>query len=1015
MITKTKKNVLIVLLALLFVVSLGAIGFMAVSAETTDVTLKGVGLGVNNGAKFVLATEDGTAVSVPSNATNQEGKISQDTENSYFDKIVFNLTNENYSYAVGQQYTFEELHSANGNWNLHIGYDSVNGDTSTIFIGINSGYAWAEGDRITLLDGLHVMTVEGGALVYTDYVLSGNVTVVYDNGTFRVLEEDEAYDISLNRSRAAIGIEGTVQLTADVIESIKDTPLTVEWASDHPEIATVENGTVTGVSVGVATITATVGDVSASCEITVADSTVIQLSGAPSSIEVDGEPFTVTAEVNDTSSITWSAAPEGIVELEPSGMSVVVTPVGIGSVTITATANGGITASATESCTVAVGLSETSISIGVGDTYTVSAGTTSGITWTTSDEAVATVSDEGVITAVGNGDATITATAGEQSASVAVNVFTYTEFTFTSVTLAGSNNIHVNGYGAGTGNSYTNLENARSNPALSAFFDNFLVNDYTLNELYSQEGYENWNFNIHLFDTYISIYLFNRSGGNIAIPVGTEFTFKKGCVLPANVNNEWTLSQTRIAEDLTYALLDDNTFALVAEEGSTAEVTAISELEHTNYGYYEFRVTLDMLAYSGTTDTAADDTYSLGYILINGYTVSEINEANPDSGVEIYYSNRDIIIDIYEGTEMDGEPLVDTEGRSTYFTLKEGYQTPYNSYVIEDDYTKYYYGGQLRWWSDAYTGKPESSQTIEIASISTIETDGDGNTAFTITFTEDVFSPTVHINGVPSWQNTTPYADQIDGQLTTGVKEAVWYGISVDGKTVYQYMFESGQGNDTNQSTAVQVHFDSANTLRIVFQGNLNAGFDTSAASHTVAFDADVFYSNTGASFAMDTLWSYDTASETWTDETAITGIAFGSETASVEVGGTVTVTATVTGGTAADTSVTYTSSDTSIATVDEDGVVTGVAVGTVTITATAADGSTATCTVTVTAKEEPENPGTGENPGEDPGTGENPGTGEEGESGGGCSGSIATGMAVLSAVLLGGAVVCVLAVKRKN
>ena len=41
MITKTKKNVLIVLLALLFVVSLGAIGFMTVRAET-PVTAIGV-------------------------------------------------------------------------------------------------------------------------------------------------------------------------------------------------------------------------------------------------------------------------------------------------------------------------------------------------------------------------------------------------------------------------------------------------------------------------------------------------------------------------------------------------------------------------------------------------------------------------------------------------------------------------------------------------------------------------------------------------------------------------------------------------------------------------------------------------------------------------------------------------------------------------------------------------------------------------------------------------------------
>lgn len=149
--------------------------------------------------------------------------------------------------------------------------------------------------------------------------------------------------------------------------------------------------------------------------------------------------------------------------------------------------------------------------------------------------------------------------------------------------------------------------------------------------------------------------------------------------------------------------------------------------------------------------------------------------------------------------------------------------------------------------------KKDSPQP-EGASISSIETDGDGNTAFTITFTEDVFSPTFHINGVPRWQNTTNYADLLDSQLTTGVKEAVWYGISIDGKTVFEYMFESGQGNATNESTAVQVHADYANTLRIVFQGNLNAGFDTSAATHTVAFDADVFYSNTGATFAMDTL-----------------------------------------------------------------------------------------------------------------------------------------------------------------
>ena len=90
---------------------------------------------------------------------------------------------------------------------------------------------------------------------------------------------------------------------------------------------------------------------------------------------------------------------------------------------------------------------------------------------------------------------------------------------------------------------------------------------------------------------------------------------------------------------------------------------------------------------------------------------------------------------------------------------------------------------------------------------------------------------------------------------------------------------------------------------------------------------------------------------------TAVTGVTLSQSEAAMTVGGeTLTLTATVAPDDATDKTVTWTSSDPTIATV-ANGVVTAVAAGTATITATAtngtddtADDKTATCAVTVTA-----------------------------------------------------------------
>jgi uncharacterized protein YjdB len=92
------------------------------------------------------------------------------------------------------------------------------------------------------------------------------------------------------------------------------------------------------------------------------------------------------------------------------------------------------------------------------------------------------------------------------------------------------------------------------------------------------------------------------------------------------------------------------------------------------------------------------------------------------------------------------------------------------------------------------------------------------------------------------------------------------------------------------------------------------------------------------------------TATCTITVPYVATGVTITQTTVNVAVGATVQLTTTVLPSSPLSTGVTYTSSDDTIATVDSDGLVTGVLAGTATITVTTDSGSfTDTCDVTVT------------------------------------------------------------------
>ena len=97
--------------------------------------------------------------------------------------------------------------------------------------------------------------------------------------------------------------------------------------------------------------------------------------------------------------------------------------------------------------------------------------------------------------------------------------------------------------------------------------------------------------------------------------------------------------------------------------------------------------------------------------------------------------------------------------------------------------------------------------------------------------------------------------------------------------------------------------------------------------------------------------WSrFSNIEEMEPEEVLCTSIALSSETGTLNVGDTKTLTATVSPSNASDKAIIWSSSNTAIATVSTSGLVTAKAPGTVTITATANDGSgvKATCSITV-------------------------------------------------------------------
>ena len=217
--------------------------------------------------------------------------------------------------------------------------------------------------------------------------------------------------------------------------------LTVEWTSSDESVATVDaTGMVVAISAGEADITASVTDseMSAVCRVTVKvaakDITV------PDNLDVklnDGNETTVEATVSPADAtdvkVSYASTDEAVATVDKDGRVQVLQP-GECDIVTTLTQEGEKVAEKKTHIKAYyevedITLDKTEGVLTAGNTVILNtavlpeeAADETTVTWTSSDEKIATVDENGKVTAIAAGEATITAAAGEKNATYKLTV-----------------------------------------------------------------------------------------------------------------------------------------------------------------------------------------------------------------------------------------------------------------------------------------------------------------------------------------------------------------------------------------------------------------------------------------------------------------------------------------------------------------------------------------------------------------------------------------------------------------
>ncbi|NLP17219.1 MAG: hypothetical protein GX379_09335 [Clostridiales bacterium] len=208
--------------------------------------------------------------------------------------------------------------------------------------------------------------------------------------------------VQMNKKKVTLAENQTTQL------ALWGSDNSTTWKSSNEKVATVsDNGLVTGISTGTATITATFKGKKITSEVSVIglnhESFVLEYGGRFSSTRANFGTTKKLAVIGSKDKITWSSSDTSVATVDSKGK---VKAKGPGTATIFATVNGQKIASTVK----VLQMNNSQVELKIGQDYSLDVlGTDSDILWRSTNKNVVTVSDDGVMTAKGKGSAKVIA------------------------------------------------------------------------------------------------------------------------------------------------------------------------------------------------------------------------------------------------------------------------------------------------------------------------------------------------------------------------------------------------------------------------------------------------------------------------------------------------------------------------------------------------------------------------------------------------------------------------------